>query len=146
HHAVGPLGGPSEGETLGPRPVCYCGRTGCLELYASGVAVEADYERRAGVRRSLADIAARRSHDAHAEAAIQELLEAFGRGLANVIDILDPNAIVLGGGVSNLDFLYDEGVARVGRYVFNDELRTPILKHELGDSAGVLGAALLDEI
>jgi fructokinase len=71
------------------------------------------------------------------------MLEAFGRGLANVIDILDPSAVVLGGGVSNLDCLYDEGVERVRAYVFNDELETPILRHALGDSAGVIGAALL---
>ena len=92
----------------------------------------------------LADIASHRKDDPHAKAAIEELIEAFGRGLANVIDILDPSAIVLGGGVSNQDFLYTEGIARVAKYVFNDELETPILRHMLGDSAGVLGAALLD--
>jgi fructokinase len=113
-------------------------------MYASGVWVEKDYERRSGVRLKLADIAAQRKQDPHAHAAIEELIEAFGRGLANVIDILDPSAIVLGGGVSNLDFLYSEGVARVAKYVFNDELETPIVRHMLGDSAGVLGAALLD--
>jgi fructokinase len=147
HHAVGPWGGPeakTEGGTLGPRPVCYCGKTGCLEMYTSGVWVEKDYEHRSGVHLRLADIAAQRQSDPHAKAAIEELIEAFGRGLANVIDILDPSAIVLGGGVSNLDFLYTEGVARVAKYVFNDELETPILRHMLGDSAGVLGAALLD--
>ena len=58
--------------------------------------------------------------------------------------LLDPSAVVLGGGVSNLDCLYTEGVANVARYVFNDELTTPILRHTLGDSAGVLGAALLE--
>jgi fructokinase len=147
HHAVGPWGDderPTPHAKLGWRPVCYCGKRGCLELYASGVAVEDDYQRRAGVRLSLAEIALRRDGDAHARAALEELLEAFGRGLANVIDILDPAAIVLGGGVSNLDLLYTDGVAHVARYVFNDELVTPILKHELGDSAGVLGAALLE--
>ena len=61
--------------------------------------------------------------DSDAAAVLEEMLEAFGRGLANVIDILDPSAIVLGGGVSNLDLLYREGVARVAKYVFNDELR-----------------------
>jgi fructokinase len=85
----------------------------------------------------------RRSEDDAAGACIDSLLEAFGRGLANVIDILDPTAIVLGGGVSNVDLLYTEGVSRVAHYVFNDELRTPILRHVLGDSAGVIGAALL---
>jgi fructokinase len=136
HHSVGPIGA---------RPTCYCGQKGCVELYLSGIAVEHDYERRAGARLSLAEIVTLVDRDEHASAAVDEMLEAFGRGLANVIDILDPSAIVLGGGVSNLDVLYTEGVARVAKYVFNDELTTPILRHELGDSAGVLGAALLDE-
>jgi fructokinase len=148
HHAVGPWGGaeknPPLGGALGPRPNCYCGKSGCLEQYVSGVWVEKDYELRSGVPRPLAEIALRRDEDPHAHAAVEELLEAFGRGLANVIDILDPSAIVLGGGVSNLDLLYSEGVARVAKYVFNDELETPILQHRLGDSAGVFGAALLD--
>jgi fructokinase len=146
HHAVGPWGGyeTSGTGTLSARPVCYCGKTGCLEMYTSGVWVEKDYERRSGVHLRLADIAAHRDVDPHAKAATEELVEAFGRGLANVIDIMDPSAVVLGGGVSNLDFLYTEGAARVAKYVFNDELETPILRHMLGDSAGVLGAALLD--
>jgi fructokinase len=71
------------------------------------------------------------------------LLESFGRGLANLIDILDPSAVVLGGGLSNLALLTTEGRARVQHYVFNDELTTPIVKNALGDSAGVVGAALL---
>jgi fructokinase len=136
HHSVG---------DLGVRPTCYCGQRGCVELYVSGVAVEKDYERRSGATLPLAEIARVRDGDSHARAAIDEMLEAFGRGLANVIDILDPSVVVLGGGVSNLDLLYTEGVARVKKFVFNDELTTPILRHELGDSAGVLGAALLDE-
>jgi fructokinase len=122
---------------------CYCGAHGCLERYVSGPAVEDEYARRSGVRLPLARIAERRGDDPHAAAAVEELIDAFGRGLANVIAILDPSAIVLGGGVSNLALLYDEGAARVGRYVFNDELTTPILEHALGDSAGVLGAALI---
>lgn len=124
-------------------PVCYCGNRGCLELYAAGPAVERDYAARAGKALSLSEIAAQRGSDLHAEAAIQGLLLAFGRGLANVIAILDPTVIVLGGGVSNLDCLYDEGRALVARHVFNDELTTPIQRHALGDSAGVLGAALM---
>jgi len=147
HHAVGPWGGAERGPThgtLSARPACFCGKTGCLELYASGVGVERDYARRSGREAKLHEIAQRRGDDAHAAAAIEELLEAFGRGLANVIDVLDPSAVVLGGGVSNLDLLYDEGRARVAKYVFNDELTTPILRHELGDSAGVIGAALLE--
>ena len=122
---------------------CYCGGHGCVERYLSGPSVEDEYARRAGHRLALPAIAAARGHDPHADTAIEELVDAFGRGLANVIAILDPSAIVLGGGVSNLDLLYTEGVARVARHVFNDELCTPILKHHLGDSAGVLGAALI---
>jgi fructokinase len=135
HHGVF-----AEGDRL-----CYCGARGCLEQYASGPAVEADYARRAGRRITLPEIAEARVADPHAAAAIDGLLEAFGRGLANLIDILDPSAVVLGGGVSNLGFLYTEGVERVAKYVFNDELTTPILRNSLGDSAGVLGAALLAE-
>jgi len=135
HHAVW-------GGRAGAR-ACYCGQTGCLESYASGPAVEEDYASRTGVRLRLPEIVARRSSDPAAGAAIDGLLDAFGRGLANLIDILDPSAVVLGGGLSNLALLVDEGVARVGRYVFNDELVTPIVKNALGDSAGVIGAALL---
>jgi fructokinase len=127
----------------GRGPLCYCGRRGCLETFASGPAVEKDYETRAGARLRLAEIALRRATDPHAAAAIEGLLEAFGRALANVIDILDPSAIVLGGGVSNLELLYTEGRERVAREVFNDELLTPIVRNQLGDSAGVIGAALL---
>ena len=133
HHAVFPDRG----------PVCYCGHRGCLELFASGPAVEADYTRRAGHALSASAIAARRAEDPHAAAAIEGLVSAFARGLANVIDIVDPSAIVLGGGLSNLDVLYDEGRDRVAALIFNDELRAPILKNQLGDSAGVIGAAAM---
>jgi fructokinase len=67
----------------------------------------------------------------------------FGRALANVIDVLDPDIVILGGGVSNLGALYKEGVAEVAKCVFSDSLETPITKHQLGDSAGVIGAALI---
>ena len=133
HHAIRSDGGLA----------CYCGNTGCLELHASGPGVERDYHERSGQHLSLAEIAAKRSTDAHADAAIRGLIEAYARGVANLIDILDPSAIVLGGGVSNLDVLYDEGARRVAELVFNDELTTPILRNVLGDSAGVLGAALI---
>ena len=139
HHAVGSRGG-----ELGGRAACYCGQTGCLELYLGGPFIEAEYQRRAKARRPLAEIASRRLDDVDAAAVIDDALDAFGRGLANVIDILDPTAVVLGGGVSNLQLFYTEGVDRVKKYVFNDELETPILRHAVGDSAGVLGAALLD--
>ena len=122
---------------------CYCGNSGCFEAHAAGPALEASYFEKTKERRSLKEIAARAESDPAAKAVIAELLETFGRGLANVIDILDPDAIVLGGGLSNLDLLYELGRERVAHYVFSDELTTPILRHELGDSAGVIGAALL---
>ena len=122
---------------------CYCGQRGCLEVYASGPSVESAYRALGGPPATLSEIAERRGSDERAAAAIETLVEAFGRGVANVIDVVDPSVIVLGGGVSNLSLLYDEGRDRVARYVFNDELLTPIVRNELGDSAGVVGAALL---
>ncbi|MCU0690682.1 MAG: ROK family protein [Polyangiaceae bacterium] len=141
HHAVYALP-PGQREVCVLRP-CYCGNRGCVETYVSGPAVERDYACRAGNVRTMQDIAAVRAVDPHARAAFDLFLDAFSRALANVIDVLDPSAIVLGGGLSNLDALYDEGRAKVAAYVFNDELTTPILRPELGDSAGVIGAALL---
>lgn len=84
-----------------------------------------------------------RTGDAQARGVVEQFLARFGRALANVIDILDPDVIVLGGGLSNLDELYSEGRAAIEQRVFNDELRTPIVRNQLGDSAGVIGAALL---
>ena len=72
-----------------------------------------------------------------------QFLNNFGLGLANVINILDPDAVILGGGVSNIDFLYSEGSAAMQQYIFSDCRDTPVLKNRLGDSAGVFGAALL---
>ena len=113
HHAVGPwqrwdaaahaMAGRSHGLALSERGPCYCGKTGCLELYLSGPAIERDYERRSGRRLPLPRIAQARSTDEHAGQAIAEMLEAFGRGLGNLISMLDPSAVVLGGGVSNLE-------------------------------------------
>lgn len=122
-------------------PDCYCGKRGCVETYLSGPAIEAAYAALAGAPRSLAEIAA--SKDPVARALLAERMDVFGRALASVIDVLDPDVVVLGGGVSNLALLYDEGVRAVARWVFSDELATRIVKHALGDSAGVLGAALL---
>jgi fructokinase len=153
HHAVGPwrrqgapAAGSMEGHGLSERARCPCGKMGCLELYASGGGAEREYLRRSGVQKKLGEMVDDRERDPHAAAVVGELVEAFGRGIANVIDVLDPSIVVLGGGVSNLELLYAEGRARALAYVFNDELTTPIVKHELGDSAGVIGAALLDEM
>lgn len=133
HIVLDPAGGPP----------CYCGRRGCVEQYLSGPAIERAYESRAGARRTVAEIASRTDGDPHARATMDEVVDTFGRAVATVVDVLDPDAIVLGGGVSNLGVFYERGREAVARWVFNDELRTPIVKHQLGDSAGVLGAALL---
>jgi len=131
--------------TLDPAsgPPCYCGRRGCVEQYLSGPAIEAAYTLRSGARLPVIEIAARAAGDLHARATIDAVLDVFGRALATVINVVDPDTIVLGGGVSNLQALYDGGPASVARWIFNDEVRTKIAKHALGDSAGVIGAALL---
>ena len=121
---------------------CYCGKSGCVETYISGPALEEQWKKLSGNSQSLADIVSDLSGD-YGTKWKNNLLENFGYGLANVIDILDPDAIVLGGGVSNIDFLYADGKKSVYDKVFSDLVDTPILKNKLGDSAGVLGACLL---
>jgi len=123
---------------------CWCGRRGCLEQYLSGPAVEAHYRQLAGRAASLAEI----DHlalagEAAAMLVMGEFLQVYGEALANLINIFDPDCIVLGGGVSNLPRLYNEGRAEVAKRVFDGELTTPILQNQLGDSAGVYGAAWL---
>ena len=121
---------------------CYCGKNGCVETYISGPALEKRWNELTGKKDSLPQIIQNFDDDK----AIQwknEFLHNFGTALANVIDILDPDAIVLGGGVSNVSFLYDEGKKAVYDSVFSDLVDTPILKNQLGDSAGVFGASLL---
>ena len=125
-------------------PLCYCGQRGCTETFISGGGLEARYAEKYGVRKSLKEI----EKDFHtgqpaAVEFMQIFFRHFGRAIANLIDILDPDLIVLGGGVSNFNAIYTEGIAQVRQFVFTDELETPIVKHQLGDSAGVLGAALV---
>ncbi len=125
-------------------PECYCGNRGCVETFISGGGLERLWQARHGARRELpAIVEAHRRGEPSAAAFMREFFEAFGRALANLISILDPDIVVLGGGVSNVDELYTEGVAQVARFVFSDSLETPIVKHTLGDSAGVIGAALI---
>ena len=128
-------------EPLGPE--CYCGRRGCVETILSGPFLEHFYFERSGKRRPLPEIAARRADDPHAGATMERLAIYFGRAIASVINILDPDVVVLGGGGSNIDLLYEEGVHETARHVFNNRLETRIVKNELGDSAGVFGAAML---
>ena len=125
-------------------PLCFCGQRGCTETFISGGGLEKRYAEKYGVRRPLKEV--ERDYFAGEPQAVefmQEFFSRFGRAIANLIDILDPDMIVLGGGVSNFSAVYTEGVAAVRKCVFTDELETPIVKHQLGDSAGVLGAALV---
>jgi fructokinase len=121
---------------------CYCGKTGCTETYISGPSLEKRWTILTGNSLSLPEILSNLDSKI-GQKWKDEFLENFGYGLANVIDILDPDAIVLGGGLSNIDFLYTEGKESVYSKVFSDLVETPILKNQLGDSAGVYGAALL---
>src|SRR5215471_14948568 len=102
-------------------PLCYCGQRGCVETYISGGGAEARYAERFGVKRSLTEIT-RDFHQRNPNALefMQTFFRHFGRALANLIDILDPDMVVIGGGVSNFDALYTEGVPEVARYVFSD--------------------------
>lgn len=140
------IGGEWGHVTLDPvnGPLCYCGRRGCIEQYLSGPAIEARYRSLGGGALGLAQIAAARHTDAVAGQVLSETIKSFGRSLATVINILDPDVIVLGGGVSNLDMFYDEGVKELSHWVFNDAVETPVVRAALGDSAGVFGAAMLE--
>lgn len=124
---------------------CYCGNVGCVEKILSGTAFQKYYESRSGTFVKGHEIVARHKAgtDPIATETVERLLHFFGKGIANVINVLDPVAIVLGGGMGNIDLLYTEGVEMVKKFVFNNRLDTTFLKPKLGDSAGVFGAALL---
>jgi len=122
---------------------CYCGKLGCVETYISGPALEKRWTKLTGKTESLSSIIQNIDGTTIGLQWKKEFLENFAIGLANVIDILDPDVIVLGGGISNIPFLYDEGRDYVYDKVFSDLVETPIIKNQLGDSAGVFGASLL---
>ena len=121
---------------------CYCGNNGCVETYVSGPALERHWTKLTYKTESLQEIVKKLDSEV-GKRWKEDFLENFALGLANVIDILDPDVIILGGGVSNIDFLYDEGKNAVYEKVFSDQIDTPILKNELGDSSGVFGACMI---
>jgi fructokinase len=129
-------------DPAGPR--CYCGHHGCVETYISGSGLEARYADAFRMRRVAADIVvAWQAGDNQCAQVMDEFFRHFGQALANLIAVLDPDIIVLGGGLSNIDELYTRGVLETAQRTFSDSLETPIVRHQLGDSAGVIGAALV---
>ncbi len=124
--------------------VCHCGKHGCVETYLGGPYLERHYETLSGTHARLPQIISKRENqEAAAVECVQVWLEHYGMALGNLINVLDPDIIVLGGGVSRAGLLYQEGLQYVEKYIFSDELLTPIVRHTFGDSAGVFGAALL---
>lgn len=129
---------------IGRDPLCYCGRRGCVETYLSGPGLSADHERSSAQRLDARQIAAAAAAgDAACEATLQRYEARLAFALAQLINVLDPDVIVLGGGLSNLDRLYANVPAQWGAHVFSDTVVTRLLRNRHGDSSGVRGAACL---
>ena len=124
---------------------CYCGRTGCIETFIAGPSLERYYKEKTGEFKKLREIIelARQNADEIAVETLERLINYFAKAMGNVINMLDPDVIVIGGGLAKIDELYTLGVERVKNEIFMDEVRTPILRPKLGGSAGVYGAAFL---
>ncbi len=141
-HAIAGEWGHTSIDPTGPE--CYCGARGCIETFISGGGLENWYEREFGARLSAHNIVLGYQHgDAACNSLVPKFFHCFGRALANLISLLDPDVVVLGGGLSNFDELYTIGANEVRKRVFSDFCDTPIVKNQLGDSAGVIGAALI---
>jgi predicted NBD/HSP70 family sugar kinase len=129
-------------ESGGP---CYCGKVGCVETIISGPALERYYTLIAGKKSRLKEIVQnyQLGIDEHADKTMYRLFHFFGKGVSVITNLLDPDVIVVGGGVGNIEGIYTEGKEHLNRYIFNNRVDVPILKPSLGDSAGVFGAAAL---
>ena len=137
-----PLPWPEDDER--PGPACYCGKRGCIETFLAGPGLAHDHERVTGTRLDPPEIAARAANgDAAARATLDRHADRAARALATVINVLDPDVIVLGGGLSRLETLYVEVPRRLARWVFSDRVDTPVRPPVHGDSSGVRGAAWL---
>ncbi|MDQ8162918.1 MAG: ROK family protein [Gemmatimonadota bacterium] len=127
-----------------PGPACYCGKAGCIESWISGPAVAADHHRVNGGTLATPDIiSAASAGDAAARATRARLVSRAARSLASVINLLDPDVIVLGGGLSNVPRLAEDITAALPAWVFSDTVDTPLVRHRHGDASGVRGAAWL---
>jgi fructokinase len=139
-----PLPWPEAGEW--PGPACYCGRTGCIETFLSGPGLASDHERVTTVALDAPDVVLRAArHDPEAEATLQRYEQRLARALAGVINVIDPDVVVLGGGLSNIARLYSNVPRLWDRYVFSDRVDTRLLPPKHGDSSGARGAAWLWE-
>ena len=137
-----PLPWPDDSER--PGPACYCGRSGCIETFLSGPGMQRDYARAGATPLSCEQIvASAQAGDAACEAVLASYEARLARALAHVINLLDPDAIVLGGGMSNVARWYDRVPRLWGRWVFSDHVGTLLLRNVHGDSSGVRGAAWL---
>lgn len=137
-----PLPWPADDEL--PGPPCYCGKHGCLETWISGPAFAADHLRHTGDALPAEQVAARAAAgDARAGASLGRLVDRIARGLATVVNVLDPDVVVLGGGLSNVEALYPALPAAIQRYAFSDRVDTPVRRAVHGDASGVRGAAWL---
>ncbi len=126
------------------QPDCYCGKTGCIETYLSGPGLMSNYQTRFGESRSSEEIiAAAAEGEANAIAMMESYFDQMARALAHVINIIDPHVIVLGGGMSNIEAIYQNLPQGLASYVFSDYVETPIVRAEHGDASGVFGAAML---
>lgn len=127
-----------------PEPACYCGRHACIETYLSGPGMAQDHLAHGGEVLSAEAIALAASNsNAAAQATLERYIDRLARSLAHVMNILDPDVVVLGGGVSNIDALYREVPKIWSRYVFSDHVATRMVRNAHGDSSGVRGAAWL---
>ena len=128
-----------------PGPDCYCGKRGCIETWLCGPALAREYAARTGRALTAEQIAAAVETDGDARAVLEAYCGRLARALAHVVNLLDPDVIVLGGGLSNIAFLYDGLAERIGRYAFSDVFETRVVRNAHGDSGGVRGAAWLWE-
>jgi predicted NBD/HSP70 family sugar kinase len=123
---------------------CYCGKKGCVEMFISGPAIEKYYHKISGSKAIASDIYQYHlDGNSAANETMNRFVHYFGKAVANVINIIDPEVIVFGGGIGKLDLIYTQGREEVKKYIFNYNLKTNFIKPKLGDSAGVIGAALL---
>jgi fructokinase len=127
-----------------PGPTCYCGKLGCIEMFLSGPGFERDYALATGEAATSRVLVSRaQSGDSAAVAALERYHDRLARSLASVINVLDPDVIVLGGGMSNLPKLAELVLPILPKYVFSDSVLTRVVRHKHGDSSGVRGAAWL---